>query len=105
MRRMQLSFATKMITTGVLIKAVLMGAAVSLLAVTSFEKSVALVLISASATGIFGIIIVLIQTHSEARLHDRIDHLESRADQIVEKSDIVKEQTQVIAEAVKAEET
>lgn len=97
---MHFSFASKMIASGVLFKALLMGILVSLLAVTSFEKSVALVLVSASATGIFGIIIVLIQTHSEARLHKRIDLLEGKADKIDSATTTTLEKTETIEQAV-----
>jgi hypothetical protein len=86
-----MSYAAKVVTLGVMFKAIVMGLLVSLLAVTAFDRSIILVLVSATATGIFGILIVLIQTHSEARLHMRIDALETQVDvkahEIQEKQD------------------
>lgn len=77
-----------------------MGTLVSVLAITAFTQSIILVLVSATATGIFGLIICLIQTHSEARLHERLDHLESRATEVVEKTEQVQTTTdQVSAKA------
>lgn len=69
-------FAAKVIIPGVFAKAVLMATLVTILAVTSFVQSVILVLVSATATGIFGILIVIIQIHSERGLHERMDKLE-----------------------------
>lgn len=78
-----LSFQSKMVTAGVMGKALLMGILVSLLAFSSFEKSVILVLVSATATGIFGIIIVIVQSHFAREIHDRIDAMEDRTKQTV----------------------
>lgn len=99
------SFPARVITGAVFLKALTMGILVSLLGATTFVQSILLVLVSATATGIFGILIVVIQVHSERSLHYRMDHLEERATEIVTKSDIVKEQTQVIAEKVAPEAT
>jgi ABC-type bacteriocin/lantibiotic exporter with double-glycine peptidase domain len=109
-----MSFASKVITGGVFAKAILMGTLVTIIAATSFYQSVILVLVSATATGIFGILIVIIQTHSERAIHARIDALDSKADTAVEKIDSldskantaveatqeIKDQTQVIADKV-----
>lgn len=95
MPKAKMSYATKVVTLGVSLKAILMGVAVSLLAVTAFEKSIILILISASATGIFGILIVLIQTRSEARIHERLNTVENQINiktaQIQHKQDIAAE--------------
>jgi len=53
-----------------------MATVVSLLAATAFWQSLVLVIVSATATGIFGILIVIIQTHSEKAIHARLDQLE-----------------------------
>lgn len=79
-----MSFAGKIVTLGVIAKALVMGIMVSLLAVTSFEKSIVLVVVSATATGIFGILIVLIQIHSERAIHRRIDSLEIKTEEAKE---------------------
>jgi hypothetical protein len=75
------SYAAKVITAGVMVKAVLMATVVELLAIGGFGRSIILVLVSATATGIFGLIIVLVQTHAEAGLHQRLDSLERQVDQ------------------------
>lgn len=72
----KVTYATKVISLGVIGKAVLMGTLVTLLAATSFTQSIILVLVSATATGIFGVLIVTIQVHSERVLHSRMDRLE-----------------------------
>lgn len=109
-----MSFATKVIVPGVVGKAVLMGTLVSVLAVTSFGKSLILVLVSATATGIFGILIVLIQVHSERAIHKRMDKLEESTqtavtqakDEVTSKTDeAVATVTQQITEAVTSTET
>jgi hypothetical protein len=78
-----------LITAGVIGKAILIGVLVEVLALTSFTRSIILVLVSAAATGIFGIIIVVVQTHAEANLHRRIDALEGKADTVIEKADVI----------------
>jgi divalent metal cation (Fe/Co/Zn/Cd) transporter len=98
-----MSFSAKLISAGVIGKAILMGVLVSVLAVTSFEKSIILVLVSACATGIFGIIIVLIQTHAEAGLHQRIDSLEGKTDALDTKADVITEKATNIESAVTPE--
>lgn len=90
----EVSFAAKVITLGVVFKALLMGIIVEVLALTSFQRSIILVLVSATATGIFGILIVLIQVHSEKQIHDRIDQVQ---EQIDIKSDEIKQQATTIA--------
>jgi hypothetical protein len=101
MYKPKMSYAAKVITAGVMLKAVVMGTLVSLLAVTAFTQSIILVLVSATATGIFGLLIVLVQTHSEARLHQRINDLETQVDtkasEITEKQD---EAAQIAADKV-----
>lgn len=86
-----MSYAAKVVTLGVMLKAIIMGTLVSLLAVSAFGKSIILVLVSATATGIFGILIVLIQTHSEARIHERLtaveSQIETKSNEIQEKQD------------------
>lgn len=74
-----------------------MAGIVTLLGVTPFEQSLILILVSASATGVFGLIIVLIQVHSEKALHERMDTLEGKADNVVTTTD-------KIATAVSAED-
>lgn len=71
-------YAAKVVTLGVMLKAIVIGTLVSLLAVSAFGKSIILVLVSATATGVFGILIVLIQTHFEARIHERLNAVESQ---------------------------
>jgi hypothetical protein len=93
-----MSFASKVVTGGVAAKALLMGTLVTILGATSFGQSVLLVLVSATATGIFGILIVLIQVHSEKALHERINDLENKANEAVAKTQEIKVQTQAIAE-------
>lgn len=82
------SYASKVISAGVMVKAVLMGVLVEVLAVGSFTRSIILVLVSATATGIFGLLIVLVQVHVERGLHRRMDGIErqvnERSDQIVQ---------------------
>lgn len=97
--RIQMSYAAKVVTVGVMLKAIVMGTLVSLLAVSAFGKSLILVVVSATATGIFGILIVLIQTHSEARIHERLNAVE---DQINTKSEEI--QTKQDEAATKAAE-
>lgn len=74
-----------------------MASIVTLLAATSFVQSIILVLVSATATGIFGIIIVLIQMKADAGIHARINEIQ---DQIDTKSDEIKQQAESIAETV-----
>lgn len=73
---------------GVTFKAILMAGIVTLLAATSFAQSVILVLISATATGIFGIVIVIIQMKSDKGIHDRINEIQTQIDT---KSEEIKE--------------
>lgn len=75
---MRMGFGAKVITAAVIVKAVLMASIVTLVAATTFAQSIVLVLISAAATGVFGIAIVLIQVHSERTIHRRLDILEER---------------------------
>lgn len=93
--RHKMPYAGKIMTIGVLLKAVVMGSLVTLLATTSFVQSIILVLVSATATGIFGLLIVLIQVHSERNIHDRLDKVENRVD---EKAGEIKAQAQDIAD-------
>lgn len=86
---MKMPFAAKAISLGVIGKAILMGTLVSVLAVTSFTQSIILVLVSACATGVFGLIIVLIQTHAEKEMHRRLDGLERKTKSIDRKADTI----------------
>lgn len=77
--RHRMGYGAKVISLAVALKAVLMASVVTLLASTTFGQSLILVLVSATATGIFGVLIVLIQVRSERNLHARLDTLERRA--------------------------
>lgn len=108
-----MSFASKVIAGGVFVKALIMGILVALLATTTFERSIVLVLVSATATGFFGILIVLIQVHSERNIHRRIDALETTTtdvvtqakDEVTTKTDeAVTQVSQQISEAVSPSE-
>jgi len=109
------SYAGKLITAGVIVKAVLMGTLVGLLAASDFLDSLALVLVSATATGVFGILIVLIQVKAERGLHERMDKIESnietkadaiqttidrKGNRIMEQADTIAAQTETIAARV-----
>lgn len=83
----RVSHGAKVIGAGVIAKAVLMGVLVTVLAVEPFLESLALVLVSACATGIFGLVIVLVQVHAERELHGRMDRLEERGQRIESKAD------------------
>ncbi len=96
----RLSYAAKVISAGVAVKAVLMGVLVSILAVTSFTKSIVLVLVSALATGVFGVMIVLKKAHAERSLHVRLDRLEDKATEAAQASTVAAEKTQVSVDAV-----
>lgn len=107
----QIPYAAKVMSIGVVFKAIVMSTLVTVLAATTFGQSIILVLVSATATGIFGLIIVLIQVKSEQHLHDRVNQMEKqinvKANQITAKTEEavqatkeVKEQTQVIADVV-----
>lgn len=91
-------FAAKVIIPGVIGKAVLMATLVTVLAITSFAQSIILVLVSATATGLFGILIVIIQVHSERSIHNRIDRLEDVTQK--QTDDAVKKVSQQITEAI-----
>lgn len=95
---MKSSYGAKVLAAGVAAKAVVMSALVTLLAATAFWQSLVLVIVSAVATGIFALLVVLIQTHSERELHGRIDRLEQRTVTKVEKK--IDEQTKTIVEHV-----
>jgi cytochrome c biogenesis protein CcdA len=99
-RRMN-SYAAKVMALGVGIKAVIMGTVVTILAATTFLQSVLLVLISATATGVFGLVIVLIQNHAEQRFHRRIDYLEQKADKIDTTTTETKEKAEEVAGVIK----
>lgn len=96
----RVSYGAKVITAGVALKAALMGTLVSVLAVAPFVESLVLVLVSAAATGVFAVLVVLIQVHSERNLHERLDWLEGAADRLEQKADEVKATTETVAEAV-----
>lgn len=85
----RMPFAAKVIAPAVAIKALLMGVLVTVLAAAGFVQSLILVLVSATATGVFGIVIVVIQTHSERNLHHRMDVLEDKANAIEGKADTI----------------
>lgn len=99
----KVSYGAKLITAGVAAKAVLMGVLVSLLAVAPFVESIVLVLVSACATGIFGLIIVLVQVRAERELHGRMDRLEEKADTAAIAADTAATTADTIAKAVGAE--
>lgn len=97
-------FAAKMVTAGIMGKAVLMATAVSVLvASATFAESLILVIVSATATGIFGLLIVFVQVHSERNLHERIDRLEETAGHAVATTDSIAETAGAIAQATGAE--
>lgn len=85
---------------GVTLKALLMTSVVLLLGATTFLESLALVLVSATATGVFGLLIVLIQVRSERSLHKRMDTLEVKATDAATKAAVTAETTQTIAEGL-----
>jgi low affinity Fe/Cu permease len=100
----RVSYAAKLISAGVAVKAVLMGVLVSIVAAsTTFTESIVLVLVSALATGAFGIIIVLVQTHAERAMHKRLDNLEAKADTAADRATVAAEKTEKIAEAIAPE--
>ena len=74
---MHVGFAGKVMGLGVIVKAILMVAVVTTIGATTFGESLVLVIVSACATGAFALLVVLIQTHSEQRIHERIDKLEA----------------------------
>lgn len=74
--------APKLIALGVVAKAVLMTAVVTILGATTFLESLALILTSATATGIFGLLIVIVQVRGERALHQRMDTIEKKADNV-----------------------
>lgn len=73
-----------------------MASIVEILGVSSFGKSIILVLVSATATGIFGLLIVLIQTHAEKGLHERMDKIEDRVTEA--KQEVIAETAKTITE-------
>ena len=82
-----------------------MGAAVTVLAsVVPFWESVLLVLISATATGLFGILIVYVQARSEAQIHYRLEKLEEKGTSIENKADRIVEKTDTIQSVVTSSE-
>jgi Flp pilus assembly protein protease CpaA len=100
-----MNYASKVMTLGVLVKAVLISALVTVLGATTFLQSIILVLVSAAATGVFALLVVLIQTHSERAMHERIDKLESRAGEaqsIAEGTQAIAVGTQEIAAGIAA---
>ncbi len=77
MPHLDIGYAAKVMALGVFIKAILMVAVVTTVAATTFGQSLILVLVSACATGVFALLVVLIQTRSDRRLHERLDRLET----------------------------
>lgn len=98
-----MSYSAKVLTAGVTVKAVLMSALVTLLAATAFWQSVVLVAVSAAITGVFAVLVVVVQVHAEKALHSRLDRLEDRTRTTVERR--LEEQTKTIVESVAAEKT
>jgi hypothetical protein len=95
------SYSARLVAAAVAAKAALMGVLVSILASSApFAEAVVLVLISAAATGVFGIVIVLVQTHAEAAMHRRLDKLEEQAGTAAQAATVAAEKTQQIVEAV-----
>lgn len=70
-------YAAKVIGLGVVAKAVVITTVIMILGATTFTQSVILVVISATTTGIFGLLIVLIQTRADRETHRKLDHVES----------------------------
>lgn len=102
--RRKMPYPAKIMATGVVFKAVIMATLVTVIAATTFIQSIILVLVSATATGIFGLVIVLIQVHSERGLHERINKMETqidtKSDEIKTQASDIAEKTQQIAEVV-----
>ena len=99
----RVSYGAKVITAGVAFKAVIMGLFVSLLAIAPFFESLILVLVSACATGVFGLLIVLVQSHQDRAIHERMERLEGSASRIEAQAGEATAVAQTIAEAVKPE--
>lgn len=97
------SYGAKVLAVGVTVKAVLMAAILTLLADAAFWQSIVIALVSATATGVFAVLVVVIQIHSERTLHDRIDRLERQTKTAVQTK--LDEQTRTIVETVAAEKT
>ncbi len=99
------SYAAKVMSLGVFAKAVLMASVVTIVGATTFGESLILVLVSASATGVFALLVVLIQVRAERSLHARIDALEEKGTEIVERTTAIGDQTTKIADKVNGEES
>lgn len=78
----KVSFAGKVITAGVVTKGIIMGSLISILAIADFTESLILVIVSATVTGIFGLLICLIQVRAEKGIHTRMDFLEKKATEV-----------------------
>lgn len=73
----------------VLLKGLALSIAAELLNI-DFERALILVLVSATITGAFGVVVALIQSKENSRLNDRLDRLEHTGQQIVQKSEDIK---------------
>lgn len=97
-----MSYGAKLVTAAVGAKAVLMSAVVTVLGATTFLQSLALVLVSATATGVFGAVIVIVQARAERALHDRMDTLGAKAADVARKAEATAQTaTATIVEAVR----
>jgi hypothetical protein len=67
--------------TFVLFKGLAMGIVATLLNV-EFARALILVLVSAVITGLFGVIVAMIQSQADRRVHDRLDNLEASSKDI-----------------------
>jgi hypothetical protein len=100
---MTMSYGAKVMVIGVSVKAVLMSAVVTVLAATSFQQSLILVIVSATATGVFALLAVIIQTHSAQGMYERLERLERRAGEakvIAQETHAITADTQVVAAGI-----
>jgi len=94
----RLNYGAKVLAIGVTVKAVLMSLMVTLLAATAFWQSLVLVVVSAAVTGIFAVLVVVVQANAERSLRARLDRLEHRTVATVQQS--LEQQTKAIVESV-----
>lgn len=75
--------------TFVLIKGLTMGVVATLINV-DFERALILVLVSAIVTGAFGVIVALVQSRENSKVHERLEKLELTGRQIERTSQDIK---------------
>lgn len=74
----------------VLVKGIAMGIAATVLDI-NFVRALILVLVSAVVTGCFGIVVAIIQSKENSRVHERLDRLELTGKQIEQTGQEIKE--------------